>query len=134
MPDRYVLDAHAVLWFVENNPRLGAAAKSAIDDRESELWLPAIALAEVFRVVELGRSKVATPAQILEAIRSEPRMRVMPVDLEIVELCLSVPVTLELHDRLIVATTLQSIRSGTPAMLVSADRMITASGVVPVVW
>ena len=61
-------------------------------------------------------------------------MRVMPVDLEIVELCLSVPVTLELHDRLIVATTLQSIRSGTPAMLLSADRMITASGVVPVVW
>ena len=54
MPDRYVLDAHAVLWFVENNPRLGAAAKSAIDDRESELWLPAIALAEVLRVVELA--------------------------------------------------------------------------------
>jgi PIN domain nuclease of toxin-antitoxin system len=41
-----VVDTHALIWFLEGNPRLGAAAKTVLMDPDSELILPAIALAE----------------------------------------------------------------------------------------
>jgi len=46
MAHKYVLDTHTLVWYIEGNPRLGAAAKLVIDDPGSELVLSVIALAE----------------------------------------------------------------------------------------
>ena len=42
---KYVLDTHALIWYLEANPRLGAKAKVLLDDPTTELVLPLIALA-----------------------------------------------------------------------------------------
>jgi PIN domain nuclease of toxin-antitoxin system len=43
---KYIIDTHALIWFLEGNSRLGATAKEILSDSSSELILPAIALAE----------------------------------------------------------------------------------------
>jgi PIN domain nuclease of toxin-antitoxin system len=51
-----VVDTHALIWFLEGNPRLGAAAKTVLMDPDSELILPAIALAEAVWIDSRWRS------------------------------------------------------------------------------
>jgi len=46
MASEFVVDAHALIWFLEGNARLGQAAKLAMEDPSSALHLPIIALAE----------------------------------------------------------------------------------------
>jgi PIN domain nuclease of toxin-antitoxin system len=36
---RYIVDTHALIWFLEDNPRLGTAAQQVLGDRESQfIW------------------------------------------------------------------------------------------------
>jgi PIN domain nuclease of toxin-antitoxin system len=46
MAEQFVVDAHALIWFLEANPKLGSAAQQALVDPSSRILLPAIALAE----------------------------------------------------------------------------------------
>ena len=48
---KYIVDTHALIWFLEGNPRLGTAAKQVLESQESQLILPAIALAEAAFIV-----------------------------------------------------------------------------------
>lgn len=50
----YVLDAHALVWMLEGNPRLGLAARAVLSDPTSSLILPVTALAEACWVVSKG--------------------------------------------------------------------------------
>ena len=43
---KYVVDTHALVWFLEGNSRLGVNAKTVLANTESLLILPAITLAE----------------------------------------------------------------------------------------
>lgn len=57
MAIKYVVDTHALLWYLEGNPKLGNAAKAVLSDPASELVLPLIALAEAVFTVEKARLK-----------------------------------------------------------------------------
>ncbi len=46
MEHKYILDTHALVWYLEGNPRLSKHAKTIIDQPESTMVLPIIALAE----------------------------------------------------------------------------------------
>ena len=63
---KYVLDTHALIWFLEGNPRLGKNAKTILSDPNSELVLPAIVLAEAAWIVERGRTSIPS---VLELFR-----------------------------------------------------------------
>jgi PIN domain nuclease of toxin-antitoxin system len=43
---KYVIDTHALIWFLEGNSRLGANAKAIISNPDSLLIIPATTLAE----------------------------------------------------------------------------------------
>jgi PIN domain nuclease of toxin-antitoxin system len=47
----YVVDTHALIWFFEDNPKLGAQAKNILSDPDSQLILPTIALAETAWII-----------------------------------------------------------------------------------
>lgn len=64
---KYVLDTHALIWYLEGNPRLGQAARDVIDDADSELVLPIIALAEAVFIVEHGRTGIPDVQSLLDA-------------------------------------------------------------------
>ncbi len=58
MAYKYVLDTHALVWYLEGNPRLGQDAETVLDDLGSELVLPIIALAEAAFIIERGRTSI----------------------------------------------------------------------------
>jgi PIN domain nuclease of toxin-antitoxin system len=55
---KYVIDTHALVWFLEGNTRLGNKAKIVLADSKSQLVLPAIALAEAVWIVERARTSI----------------------------------------------------------------------------
>jgi PIN domain nuclease of toxin-antitoxin system len=134
MAREYVLDAHALIWFVDGNPRLGVNARAALSDPNSVLFLPAIALAEVCWVVERGRCKVPSVATMLAKLDADPRITLVALDRPNLDRSFQLTALHEMHDRQIVATALHLIASGRSVSLLTADGNITASGLVPIIW
>jgi PIN domain nuclease of toxin-antitoxin system len=134
MANEFALDAHALVWFLEGNPRLGANARLALQDPGSVLYLPVIALAEACWVVQRGRSTIPSVAALLADVDADPRIVVIPLDRAILDISVTLTALAEMHDRHIVATALHLARPGFPVLLLTLDANITASGLVPMVW
>jgi PIN domain nuclease of toxin-antitoxin system len=131
---KYVIDTHALIWFLEGNPKLGANAKAILDDITSELILPATALAEAAWIVEHGRTSIPSVALLFDAIQSDSRVVIYNLDCAVIEQSSTLSAITEMHDRQIVATTLIFLSRGEQAALITCDRNITESGLVPLLW
>jgi len=127
----YVADTHSLLWYLSGSERLGAAARTALDEAAggaSELLIPAIVIAEFICLSEkYGQSVDA--ARILTSLREKPGFLLTSLTPEVVFGICSLTALHDLHDRLIVA---EAIANG--AILITRDRAITASGLTPVAW
>ncbi len=62
---RLLLDTHAMLWFLANDPRLSAAAESAILNPANERWLSPISLLEIAIKVRIGKLPLHAPFAVL---------------------------------------------------------------------
>jgi PIN domain nuclease of toxin-antitoxin system len=133
MADEFVVDAHSLIWYIEDSPRLGVNAGKVMDDPASILYLPVIALAEACWAAERGRCKIPIAA-LLADVDADPRMIVMPLDRAILDLSFTLTSIREMHDRQIVATALLRAHQGASVALLTCDVNITASGLVPIVW
>src|SRR6266478_1909904 len=133
MANRFVLDTHALVWYVEGSARLSSAAKTIMDDSASEMILPAIALAEAVHIVDKGRTSILSSMDLLKDVVTEQRIRIQPLTLEIIQESLRAGVVKEMHDRLIVATALYEQRMGHQVSLVTKDSNIVSSGLVSTV-
>ena len=131
---RYVLDAHALLWFLLDHPKLGPAAKRVLSDPASDLVLPAIALAEAAWIVSRRRTALTDVAAFFQSVTADPRIAIAPLNLAVVERGTRLTAVLEMHDRQIVATALLIAEGGVPATLLTRDANIVASGLIPIVW
>src|SRR2546429_9210584 len=58
---RLLLDTHALLWFLDGDPRLSASAKSAIEDRTNVRFLSPGSLHEIAVKVRVGKLSLQTP-------------------------------------------------------------------------
>ena len=70
MANECVLDAHALLWFFEGNPKLGRDARLLLADPNSRVIIPAIALAEACRVTEKGKTKIPSVSDLFATIET----------------------------------------------------------------
>jgi PIN domain nuclease of toxin-antitoxin system len=134
MADRYVLDAHTLIWYIEDNPRLGVNARIIMDDPGSSLYLPIIALAEGCHIVGRGRTSIASIAALLTDVDADPRIAIVSLNRAILDLSLTLTAITEMHDRLIAATTLYLANADETVALLTCDSNITASGLVPTLW
>ncbi len=134
MLNRYAVDAHALIWFLESNPRLGANARSAMQNPLSILFLPLIALAEACWTVAQGRCRIPTIADLLSDVDADPRLITVPLNRAILNASLPLTAVGEMHDRLIVATTLHLTSAGQPVTLLTRDENIRQSALIPVLW
>jgi PIN domain nuclease of toxin-antitoxin system len=130
---KYVIDTHALIWFLAGHPRLSPNADRVLNDRSSELVLPATALAEICWIVE-HRAVGLTDSDVLGALDGDARFTVHPLDRAIIEKSNTLHSIREMHDRQITATTILLIQAGENASLITQDENITASGLVPVTW
>jgi PIN domain nuclease of toxin-antitoxin system len=131
---KYVVDTHALIWFLEGNSRLGINAKTILADSASQLVLPAIALAEAVWIVERGKTSITSVIDLLSAVDADPRIVIYPVDKTVIEQSVSLLSITEMHDRLIVATAIVLENQGETVGLLTCDRNITASGLLTLVW
>lgn len=131
---KYVIDTHALIWFLEGNSRLGANAKAVLSHSDSQLVIPATTLAEAVWIVERGRTSIPSGKDVIAAVESDYRVLIYPLDKEIIEMTMSLSSINEMHDRQIAATALVLASKGDMVQLLTCDQNITASGLIPIVW
>lgn len=134
MATRYIVDTHALIWHFEGNSLLGPAAKSVTTDPNSELILPAIALAEAMFIVEKGRCALTSVSDLLDDIRADSRFNVFPLTSGILDESISLTAVPEIHDRLIVATGVYLQNLGDTVKILTKDNEIVLSSILKVVW
>ena len=136
MAHKYILDTHALVWFVEGNKRLSESAKAIIAATDSQMVLPLIALAEAAILIERGRTTISDASKFLTRVYTDTRIEIFPLTLDIFERSLTpeglqVP---ELHDRFIVSTGLHLQDLGDTVEIITKDQAITDAGVLSVLW
>ena len=122
---KLLLDTHALLWFLADDPRLSATAKTAIEDPANERWLSPISLLEIALKNRLGKLPLPEPLDTMfPADLAAEDIHLFPLEPQHIEPLTTLP----LHhkdpfDRLIAATALvESLR------LVSVDPAFDAYG------
>ena len=136
MGHKYILDTHALVWFVEGNKRLSEAAKVIIAATDSQMVLPIIALAESVVIIQRGRTTISDVSRFLTRVYADTRIEIFPLTLDVFERSLT-PEALqipELHDRFIVSTGLHLQDLGDTIRLVTRDQAITDAGVLSTIW
>ena len=129
MPD-VVTDTHALIWYLEDSPRLGADARSAFEacDRgESVIYVPTICLVEIVYLQEKGRIPTNLESALYDALQAGNTGLVpYSLTLDVVDALAKVPraEVPDMPDRIIAAT---AVHLGVP--LVSRDRKLQLSNV-----
>jgi PIN domain nuclease of toxin-antitoxin system len=134
MANKYVIDTHALIWYLEGNPRLGNAAKTVMDDFTSTMVLPMIGLAEAIDIVDKGRTTISDVNVLLNRVNRDNRIQIYPLTLAILKQSLAARAVPEMHDRLIVSTALHLQSIGNTVSVLTKDNSIVASALVPVIW
>ena len=124
----FIVDTHALAWFVSRDRRLGAKARTVLRDPNVRLIIPAIVLAETKYLAHKGRLTQSLD-EVLRVINSDPRCTIYPVDLSVVS---KAPLGLDIHDSLIVGTAM--VQREAIAGILTRDEAITSSGLVPTLW
>jgi PIN domain nuclease of toxin-antitoxin system len=83
---QYIVDTYALIWFLEGNSRLGISAKQVLENQESKLILPAIALAEAMFIVEREKTSIPSVNDLHTAVNRDRRIVVYPLDRAIIEI------------------------------------------------
>src|SRR5260221_5994237 len=126
-----ILDAHALMWHMHGDKRLGGDARRAIASEEHQLVISVIALLEVEH--EFQRGRFAHPqADVAELFDRTGRCVFTDITRDILAYY---PSGLEIHDALYVATArmLESQQPEEQVAIVTADSAVAAS-YPPVVW
>ena len=126
----FVTDTHGLIWYLENDPRLGPDADKAFrscDRGEAVVYVPTICLVEVLYLQEKGRIPSDLKSKLDAALQAGDT-GISPVDLntEVVDAMASIPraEVPDMPDRIIAAT---ALHLGLP--LISKDHKIAASAV-----
>lgn len=121
-----LLDAHTLLWFLADDPKLSATAKAAIEDPVNERWLSPISLLEIALKNRIGKLPLPAPfGTLFPAVLVADDIHLLPIEPRHIEPLTTLPFHhKDPFDRLIVATSLVE-----KLALVSADAALNAYGV-----
>ena len=89
---KLLLDTHAFLWYISNDPRLPQYAYDAVRDKSNEVYLSVVSVWEILVKYQIGKLPLPAPAdEFVEASRSAHRMADLPLDRQAVSRLLSLP-------------------------------------------
>ena len=123
-----VLDTHAFIWFLADDPKLSDTAKAAIQEgleQKALLVLPSIVLAEAIDIVQKKRTHLKLDA-IWRAIEQRS-LHLWPLDEAVLREMAELDPSVEIHDRIIAAVAL--LLGGA---VITKDQQIAK--LAPVVW
>lgn len=126
----YVVDTHSLVWYFADSPRLSRTALYAFERsvEEGVIIVPSIVLAEISFISKKGKISL-TFTETLEKIEDYENYTVAPLDNDILKIMDDIEFDLEMHDKLIVATSLFY-----ETALITNDAQITESNIVETVW
>ena len=127
----YVVDTHALIWFLLDDKKLGRRAKSifqAAEQHQTLLVVSAIVLAELF-YANAKFGWFADFGALFLDLSSKTYLRFVPFDPTHVLQFTTDAAVPEMHDRIIAG-----LASRLKAPLLTSDPLIRSSGVVTVVW
>jgi len=131
----YVIDTHTLLWYMDDDSRLGYKAGQILDDDAARLLLPSIVLAEALFLLEnkpyLYKLSIG---ELLANIVEDVRITIVALGFDIVTKTLDCKAINEMHDRQIVATALLAQTSGVQVAILTKDENIQNSNLVPTIW
>jgi PIN domain nuclease of toxin-antitoxin system len=127
----YVIDTMALIWYLRNDAKLGAQAKTiflAAEGHQTMLVISAISLAELY--FANAKNKWFTDfAQVYKDLTSRPYLRFIPFDHVHVPDFAQDALIPEMHDRIIAGV---ARRLGAP--LITSDPLIVGANVVRTLW
>ncbi len=132
---RYVTDTHAFVWHLQASPKLSLNARAIFRDADEgahRILVPSIVLVELVYLAERKRIESTLIEQAFDLLMQKSvNYRVVPLNTIIAKTLGAVNATQipEMPDRIIVATA-KCMRSP----LITHDRAIINSAIVPVVW
>lgn len=129
--DEFVADAHALIWYFTDSPKLGPNVSRAFEDAdrgEAIIHVPAIAVAELY-YANIKTGNTIDFADAYRQLASGNQFVLTPFEAEDVLDFDRDSAVREMHDRIIVGL---ARRLNVP--LLTVDKNITASGVVEIVW
>jgi len=127
----YVVDTHALVWFLEASDRLGREAGAILKRADSVLIIPSIVLAESKYLFAKKRINLDLEA-IYQQIIATRNCTIYPLDEAVIA---ELPTTLEIHDAIIVATGLVIREAlGEEVAVITRDEEIKASGLIETLW
>lgn len=125
----YVVDAHAFAsYLIDELPTEANAILKAAEEQKCEIFIPAIAMAELIYVFERTGSELKI-WEMFDKIDLYPSFSIHPLDERVLKIIPDVKLT-ELHDRIIVGTSMALKADG----LITKDKEIRKSGLVETVW
>jgi PIN domain nuclease of toxin-antitoxin system len=127
----HVVDTHSLVWFLEADPRLSPAARTALSDPTIQVIIPAMVLVEILFLYSRHRIALNLTAA-LARISSTPNCKIHPLDETVAQ---HIPTSLNIHDAIIVATALvYRDLLGENTSVITKDAQIIASGLIQVIW
>lgn len=118
---KLLLDTHAFLWYISDDPRLSRYAYNAIRDKSNEVYLSVVSVWEALVKYQIGKLPLPEPAdEYIEASRIAHRISDLELDSKAVSRLLSLPA---LHsdpfDRMLIC---QALNHG--LTIVSSDELL----------
>lgn len=101
---RFVADTHALVWYLQDHPRLSSSAKILFEQesRPKTVVVPTIVLAELLYI---SKKLLLSFKELLKRIEKDDRFEIFPLSIDVLHEAVTLN-TLEIHDALIIATSL----------------------------
>jgi PIN domain nuclease of toxin-antitoxin system len=64
-----LLDTHVLLWWLADDPKLGATTRAAIADGRNDVYVSAVTIAEI--AIKRSQGKLAAPPELLQVLTEE---------------------------------------------------------------
>ena len=129
--DTYVVDAHALIWFITEDNRLSQKTDQILEEAEraeAEVLVPTIILAEITHIAQRKKIKV-TIDEVLERVQQGDGFIIVPFDFPILQIMLKLPEEWGIHDRIIGATAYYY-----SAKLITKDEILRESSEIETIW
>src|SRR5262245_42266689 len=123
----YVVDTHALVWYLTSDSRLSAVARSALESPDSRLLISTLVLFEIKHLSAKSRLRL-TFEEIVADLLADARCEICPIELSTV---FAASTELDIHDAVIVGVALA--RTDVEGVI-TRDVAIANSGLVKIIW